>query len=62
MVDVEHGESTMAYRCKGCGSTLKNNVVVTVNGEPKGICDTSSCVVDGDASMSKGVVVDIVEA
>jgi len=59
---AEHGSSALQYKCAECGSQLKNNVIVTVEGVPKGICDTSSCVIDGRGALSKDVVVDIVEA
>lgn len=56
---IEHGEPSSQYKCRQCGGPLQTRYIITVEGEPKSICKNVSCVNQGDASMSKGVVVDV---
>lgn len=60
--DSKHGESTSRYVCADCGSNLHTRYIITVEGEAKSICKSSSCVTEKDGYMSKGVVVDVREA
>lgn len=56
---AEHRDKAHKYVCADCGGQLYTAHIITINGKAKSICKSVSCVNQGDASMSKGVMVDV---